>query len=111
MALTGKPDKRSLRENALLHAMITHIAKTHEWAGKQRTADVWKRLLVASWCRANGEQIELLPALDGNGFDIVYRKTSQLTVAECASLIEWIYAWGVENDIHFPADPKQVETA
>jgi len=110
MALTDKPDnKRSLRENALLHAMITHIAKTHEWAGKKRTADVWKRLLVASWCRAHNEQIEMLPALDGNGVDIVYRKTSQLTVSECASLIEWIYAWGAENYIHFPADPKQVE--
>jgi NinB protein len=101
---------RTLRENALMHAMITHIASTQEWAGKKRTADVWKRLLVASWCRAHNEHVEMLPALDGNGFDIVYRKTSRLTVSECASLIEWIYAWGAEHDVRFPADRMNEKT-
>jgi hypothetical protein len=79
-----------------------------EWAGKKRDPDVWKRLLTAAWCRAHGENIEILPALDGNGFDIVYRKTSRLTKAECADLIEYIYAWGTQNGVKFPADPKEL---
>lgn len=101
--------KRSGAENRLLHAMLTHISKTHEWAGKRRDVETWKRLLVAAWCRANNEQVELLPALDGHGVDIVFRRTSQLTRRECADLIEFVFAWGSENDITFPEAPKQVE--
>ena len=107
--LIVKPETRSNAENALLHAMLTHIAKNHQWAGKKHDAETWKRLLVAAWCRARGEQIELLPALDGNGVDIVFRRTSQLTRKECAELIEFVFAWGSENDVAFPADPRQIE--
>lgn len=101
-----KEAKRSTAENALLHAMLTHIAKNQSWAGNQHGVETWKRLLVAAWCRARGEQIELLPALDGHGVDIVFRRTSELNVRECAELIEFVYAWGAMNDVQFPADPR-----
>jgi hypothetical protein len=87
------------------------MAQHHEWAGAKRSVDVWKRLLTASWCRAHNENIEMLPALDGNGFDIIYRKTSRLTVAECAELIEWIYCWAVEFGVKFPVDPRMIDKA
>ena len=108
MTLEAKPAKRSDAENRLLHAMLGHIAKTHEWAGKRRDVETWKRLLVAAWCRAIGEQIELLPALDGHGIEIVFRRTSQLSRKECADLIEFIFAWGAQNDVQFPLDPRQI---
>ena len=101
-----REEKRSDAENRLLHAMLTHISKTQEWAGKKRDVETWKRLLVAAWCRANNEQVELLPALDGHGGDIVFRRTSQLTRKECADLIEFIFAWGAQNDIEFPEKPQ-----
>jgi len=63
---------------------------------------VWKRLLTAAWCRATGEPVELLPALDGNGVDIVFKKTSQLSRKECADLIEFIFAWSADNGIELP---------
>ena len=88
--------------------MLGHISKTQEWAGKRRDIETWKRLLVAAWCRAIGEQIELLPALDGHGVDIVFRRTSQLSRKECADLIEFVFAWGAQNDVQFPADPRQI---
>lgn len=116
LLLTGKrlhvevrTETRSIAENALLHAMLTHISRHQEWAGKKHSVDTWKRLLVAAWCRARGEAIELLPALDGHGVDIVFRRTSELTVSECAELIEFVYAWGVMNDVRFPSDPRQVD--
>jgi len=102
--------RRSEAENKLLHALISHIAQHHEWAGAKRSVDVWKRLLIASWCRATGENVEMLPALDGHGYDIIWRKSSRLTVAECADLIEWIYCWGAEFGVQFPVDPRQVES-
>lgn len=97
-----REEKRSDAENRLLHALLGHISKTQEWAGKKRDIETWKRLLTAAWCRAIGEQVELLPALDGHGVDIVFRRTSQLTRKECADLIEFIFAWAAENDIAFP---------
>ena len=97
-----REEKRSDAENRLLHAMLGHISKTQEWAGKRRDIETWKRLLTAAWCRARNEQVELLPALDGHGVDIVFRRTSQLTRKECAELIEFVMAWCAENEIEFP---------
>lgn len=106
-----REEKRSGAENRLLHALLTHISKTMEWAGKKRDVETWKRLLTAAWCRANNEQVELLPALDGHGVDIVFRRTSQLTRKECADLIEFVFSWGAEHDIEFPKAPRQIVDA
>jgi hypothetical protein len=99
MIVEVKPEKRSLAENAMLHALLTQISKQVEWAGKKRDVETWKRLLTAAWTRARGEHIEMLPALDGHGVDIVFRRTSQLTKAECAELIEFVLAWAAEHGI------------
>ena len=101
MVLTLKPETRSLKENALLHALLTQISKQKDWAGCKRDVETWKRLITAAWCRARGEQIEILPAIDGQGADIVFRRTSQLSRAECAELIEYLYAWSAEAGIVF----------
>lgn len=101
MVLTLKPETRSLKENALLHALLTQISKQKDWAGQKRDVETWKRLITAAWCRARGEHVEMLPALDGHGVDIVFRRTSQLTRAECSELIEFLYAWGAQVGIVF----------
>ena len=94
-----KPIKRTLEQNSKLHALLTDIAVTVEWAGQRRDVETWKRLLTAAWCRARGEPIEMLPALDGNGVDIVFRRTSELTKNEMIELIEYIMAWAIDHDI------------
>ncbi len=99
LVLEVKPETRSDRQNRFLHAMLGDIAAQVEWAGKKRDAETWKRLLVAAWCRARREPVELLPALDGVGVDIVFRRTSQLTRAECVELCDFIQAWAVEHDV------------
>ena len=108
MVLSIKPETRSLKENALLHALLTQISRQMEWAGQKRDSETWKRLITAAWCRARGEQVEILPAIDGQGADIVFRRTSQLTKAECAELIEYLYAWGAQSGIVFDeyVDPE-----
>ncbi len=98
-AVEIKPITRSLAQNAKLHALITDIAKALEWAGAKRDVETWKRLLTAAWLRARGEPIEMLPALDGHGVDIVFRRTSELTVNEMIELIEYVQAWAVGNEI------------
>lgn len=99
LTLEIRPEKRSDAQNRLLHACLSEISKQVEWAGARRDVDTWKRLLTAAWLRARGEPIEMLPALDGHGVDIVFRRTSQLTKAECAELSEFVMAWAAERDI------------
>ncbi len=91
--------KRSTPQNALLHARIDEIAGAVEWAGKKREPEIWKRLLVAAWLRARGSQIEVLPALDGHGVDLVYAPTSSLTVEELSDLYEFVESWAAMNEV------------
>lgn len=103
LTLEIRPEKRSDAQNRLLHACLSEISKQVEWAGAKRDVDTWKRLLTAAWLRARGEHIEMLPALDGHGVDIVFRRTSQLTKAECAELSEFVMAWAAEQGVKFKA--------
>lgn len=103
LTLEVRPEKRSDAQNRLLHACLSDISKQIEWAGAKRDVDTWKRLLTAAWLRARGEHVEMLPAIDGNGVDIVFRRTSQLTKAECAELSEFVMAWAVDNNVRLSA--------
>ena len=99
LVLEVRPENRSDAQNKLLHAMLGDIARQVDWAGKKHDTDTWKRLLTAAWLRARGESVELLPALDGHGVDVVFRHTSKLTRAECSELCEFIKAWCAEHDV------------
>jgi hypothetical protein len=90
---------RSADQNRLLHSRIGDVAKHVPWAGSKRAPETWKRLLTAAWLRARGESIEILPALDGHGVDVVFRHTGDLSTAECAELSDFIMAWGDEYSV------------
>ena len=98
VTLTLAEQKRSNAQNALLHALLTDISKTREWAGSRHDIETWKRLLTASWCRARGEQVKVLPALDGHGVDLVFRRTSTLTKAELSELVDFVQAWVAQEE-------------
>ena len=98
-----RPAKRSLDQNAALHRAISKIADQFEWHGRKLDLTTWKRLCVAAWLREKGEQPQLVPALDGNGFDVIYEPTSKMTVAQVSELIEWVLAFGAQNGVNFDA--------
>lgn len=89
---------RTSGQNSLLHARLTEIANTREWAGKRWDVETWKRLLVAAWSRATGQPLVMLPALDGAGVDIVFRRTSAMSKREVSELLEFIGAWEAETE-------------
>lgn len=99
-----KPQTRTSAENALLHTLIAQIAAQLEWAGARRDAEIWKRLLVAAWCRVRGEPLEILPAVDGHGVDIVPARTSKLSKSDAADLISYIESWGTEAGVKWSVD-------
>jgi len=101
LVLNLRPETRSDAQNKLLHSRIGDVAKQLEWAGRRWDAEDWKRLLTSAWCRTRNEGVEMVPALDGRGFDVLYRRTSKLTKAECADLSEYIMAWGTEQGVQW----------
>ena len=107
LVMTLKPATRTDDMNARLHATISDVAKQVEWAGSKRDTETWKRLLVSAWLRAKGESIEILPALDGHGVDIVFHRTSKMSQAQCSDLTEYIYAWGSEHGVRFTAPERE----
>ncbi|MHB1938449.1 MAG: recombination protein NinB, partial [Acidobacteriaceae bacterium] len=95
--------RRDNAVNAALHAILTDISEQVEWHGVKLSVVVWKRLCMASWLRERGEQPQLIPALDGAGFDIVFERTSQLSQKQCAELVQWCECFGAEQGVKFKA--------
>ena len=109
LVLEVKPEKRSSPQNARLHAMLTELANQCQWHGQKLPMEVWKRLCMAAWMREERQSPQLVPALDGNGVDIIYERTSRLTKDECGRLMEWIEAFAAERGVLLGVDMETGE--
>lgn len=96
-------ENRTSEQNDKLHAMITDIARQKEWAGKKLDVETWKRLLTAAFARAKKQSAVFYPALDGQGFDVVYRRTSRMGKREMSEFIDYVYWYCAENEIEVVA--------
>jgi hypothetical protein len=92
---------RGLKQNSAYHTALRDIAEQVEWHGRKLSELTWKRLTMASWLRSHGFQPELIPALDGNGFDIVFEHSSKLKIPEMSELLMWTYQFGDEQGVKF----------
>lgn len=93
---------RSTEQNAKLHALCSDIAKQRQWAGEWLETEDWKRLFVAA---LYGQKV--MPSLNGDGFVVLNKRTSKMTVAECIELIEFITAWAVDHGVLLWDDAKE----
>lgn len=91
--------ERTVEQNAKLHAVLHDISTQKRWAGRWLDIEAWKRLMVSAWERANGRGAEFYPALDGAGFDVVYRRTSRMSQQEMRELIDFAESWALENGV------------
>jgi len=90
--------QRNTDQNAKFHAMVSGLAESRKWAGEYISPEDWKRLLIAAWERTQGRAPRMLPALDGSGFDVVYRRSSRLSKEEMSDLIEFAQAFMVKEE-------------
>ena len=104
-----KAAKRSLPENDKLWAMLTEVSEQAEWSGKKRTPAVWKDLFTAAF-RTARDGLEVVPGLEG-GFMLLGLHTSDLGKDEMSDLLEYILAWGAQNDVRFKGDVPAVVAA
>jgi hypothetical protein len=98
--------ERTTEKNAHLHALLGEIAQQKQWAGKWLDIEAWKRLLVAAYERTKGAAVEIYPAIDGAGFDVVYRRTSRMSQEEIRDLILFVEAWAIDNGVKL----REIET-
>lgn len=96
----SEPD-RTDEQNRKLHAMLKDLAEQVVHAGGKWDLSTWKRLCVAAWLREEGKNPTMIPAIDGMGIDVLYEQTSKLSAKRCASLIDWIQAYGDENSVRW----------
>lgn len=107
MVVMESKDKRSVDQNAALHAALTDIAQQVQHYGQKYPAGVWKRLCTAAWLRENGECPLLIPSLDGMGIDMIFERTSKMSKAQMSSLIDWIHCFGAEHDVKFRTNREE----
>lgn len=96
-----KPPTRTGEQNSLLHGQLGDIARQVEWYNQKFKPLVWKRLTTYSYLREVNESPLLIPALDNNGMDVIYEKTSTMSIKQMAGLIEWNFSFGAEHNVEW----------
>lgn len=94
--------KRTDAQNDGMHAVFDDIARQQDWpagTGQLLDGEAWKRLLMAAYERTQGRSAEVYPAIDGHGFDVVYRRTSRLGKREASEFIEYVNSWCSEKGL------------
>lgn len=99
-AVSVGPASRSLDQNAKFHAICTDAANSPmTWAGRRRTAEEWKVLLVSGHTKATEGEVEFVPGLEGE-FVNIRESTARMSVKRAASLITYALAFCDTNGIH-----------
>lgn len=88
-----KEPTRNLEQNAKFHAICSDLAKMGvQWAGKRRTAEQWKVLLVSGHAVATKEGAEIIPGLEGE-FVNIRESTALMSKKRSSSLIQYSEAF------------------
>ena len=98
--ITIEPITRSMEQNAKLHAMLADISKDKTFNNQKLTLEQWKMLFVSGHAIATGGQAKMAIGLEGEVVNL-RESTAKMSVARCASLIEYIQAWAAMNGVRF----------
>ena len=108
LRVTIKPETRTTAQNARMHAMLTDVSKQMQHCGRKRSVVYWKGLFVSGWEIATGRKPEIVPGLEGE-FINIRPSTADMSVAEIASVMEYIEAWGAMNGVKFSAPERDLQ--
>jgi len=91
--VTIKPQTRTLEQNAKLWPMLQDVSRQVDWHGQKLTDEEWKDVFSAALKRQKA-----VPGIDG-GFVVCGQRTSKMSKAEFAEMIELIYAFGAQHGV------------
>lgn len=98
-----RPRKRSDDQSDKFHAMCGDFAKSGiAWAGKARTPEQWKVLLISGHAVATKIGAEMVPGLEGE-FCNIRESSAQMSTARMSSLIEYTNAMAAQMGVHLSA--------
>lgn len=92
---TLAPPTRNLKQNALLWPLLQAVSKQVDWYGQKLTDENWKDVFSAALRKQ-----KVVPGLDGN-FVVCGQRTSKMSKAEFADLVELIYCFGAQHNVKF----------
>jgi hypothetical protein len=97
-----KITKRTDDQNRRFHAMVGDIARAGiPWAGKTRSAEEWKVLLVSGHAAATKDGSgDIVPGLESEYVNL-RESTALMSIRRGASLIEYTRAWGDMHGVHW----------
>jgi len=95
--LTIKPPARTTDQNSKLWAMLSDVSRACP-GGRRLTADVWKAIFM----NACGHAVQFEHGLSGEPFPVGFR-SSRLSKSQMGELIDFIEAWGSENNVEWSA--------
>lgn len=99
LILEVKPRTRSLDQNAKLHAMFSDFARSGlPFAGKTRSLEEWKVILISGHSIATGGKGEVIAGIEGE-LICIRESSAGMTVSRMASLIEYITAYATEKGV------------
>lgn len=99
---------RTLRQNALLHALFSDSAKHATFHGRKLTAIQWKTLFISGHAVATGIGTDMVPGLEGEWTNL-RESSAAMGIKRLNSLIEYVTAYLTENDIPLSAPQGYAE--
>lgn len=97
--VTVGPPTRSNEQNAKLHALLNDLAASPlKWAGKRRSLDEWKVLMISAHAVATDNKGEVIPGVEGE-FVAIRESSARMSVGRASSLIEYVLAFCVTNGV------------
>lgn len=108
LEITVTEPKKSREQEQKYHALIGEIAQTQTLYGKRLSSESWKRLLIDAfkhdtkndpdlsneWTKFGS--VELMPALNHDGFVMVGDQSRRFTVKLAKAFIEWLEAFNAD---------------
>jgi hypothetical protein len=92
-----KAAKRSLLQNSKMWAALSEVSRQLRWHGQVLPPGDWKLVFLDALKR---EQ-RIVPNLDGTGFVLLGRSSSDLSKEEMGELLELIAAFGAQHGVVF----------
>ncbi len=94
--ITIKEATRKVIQNDKMWAMLTDISKQVEWYGQHLSSEEWKDVLSASLF----DEI-MVPAINSRKMVLLGRSTSKFSVSKMTDMIEFMYAFGAEQQVRW----------
>ncbi|HEX7687559.1 MAG TPA: recombination protein NinB [Burkholderiaceae bacterium] len=98
-AVTIKPRRRSLDQNAKFHAICSDLERSGlAFRGKARTSAQWKAILISGHAIATQQECEVVEGIEGEVINL-RESSAAMSVQRGSSLIEYAIAFCAMNGI------------